>query len=78
MGGNYERVGVADIRDTTEYVWGTLAGSYSPKSNKVIYVLKRKSVEIRRGALSRPFQPQSIVRAHAGNAMLKRTSSDLN
>ncbi|MGA2415823.1 MAG: glycosyltransferase family 39 protein [Candidatus Sulfotelmatobacter sp.] len=78
MGENYERVGVADIRDTTEYVWGTLAGSYSPKSNKVIYVLKRKSVEIRRGALSRPFQPQSIVRAHAGNAMLKRTSSDLN
>lgn len=37
----YERVGVADIAETTEYVWGDKAASYLPRSSRVIYVLRK-------------------------------------
>ncbi len=54
MNENYERVGVADLAETAEYIWGVPAESYVPKSSKVIYVLKRKSVEAPLGALAQP------------------------
>jgi hypothetical protein len=38
----YERVGVADIGETTTYVWGDAARTYSPRSASAIYVLKRR------------------------------------
>jgi hypothetical protein len=38
----YERVGVAEIGGTTNYVWGDAAKSYLPRSPSAIYVLKRK------------------------------------
>ena len=39
----YERVGVADGLDDTNYVWGDAAKQYAPHSEKVIYVLRRKA-----------------------------------
>jgi hypothetical protein len=39
----YERVGMADIGDTTEYVWGDPAKSYHPQSKWTVSVFKRKS-----------------------------------
>jgi 4-amino-4-deoxy-L-arabinose transferase-like glycosyltransferase len=55
MNESYERVGVVDVTETTEYVWGKPAQTYTPRSSKVIYVLKRKSVEASRRALPRSF-----------------------
>lgn len=42
MGERFEQVGVADIGDPTQYVWGEAAKTYHPESSKVIYVLKRR------------------------------------
>jgi len=39
----YERVGVVDIGESIQYVWGDAARTYLPRSDKAIYVLKRKS-----------------------------------
>jgi 4-amino-4-deoxy-L-arabinose transferase-like glycosyltransferase len=39
---NYETVGVADIGERTEYLWGNVAQNYKPHSSSVIYILKRK------------------------------------
>jgi hypothetical protein len=38
----YERVGMADLGDTTEYVWGDAAKSYHPQSKWTVSVFKRK------------------------------------
>ncbi len=43
MQDHYERVGVADLGESIQYVWGDAAKSYLPHSDKVIYVFKRKS-----------------------------------
>jgi 4-amino-4-deoxy-L-arabinose transferase-like glycosyltransferase len=51
MTAEYERVGVADMGPTTQYVWGDASRPYVPKSSKVIYVLKRKLAD-RPGMLS--------------------------
>jgi len=42
MDSSYERVGVAEIGETTSYVWGDAAKSYVPRSPSAIYVLKRR------------------------------------
>jgi hypothetical protein len=42
MNENYERVGVADIGERTQYVWGAAAKTYVAQPLKAIYVLKRK------------------------------------
>jgi hypothetical protein len=40
---NYETVGMADIGERTEYLWGNAAQNYKPhSSSSVIYILKRK------------------------------------
>jgi len=39
----YERVGIADIGPTTDYVWGKQTASYLPRSSKVIYVLRKNT-----------------------------------
>jgi hypothetical protein len=51
MNSEYERLGVADIGPTTQYVWGDAARSCVPRSSKVIYVLKHKIAD-RLGMLS--------------------------
>jgi len=38
----YEKVSVADLGESTQYVWGEGAKTYVPHSDKVIYLLKRK------------------------------------
>ncbi len=43
MNEQYEKVGVADIGDSTRYIWGDAAQTYLPQSSKVLYVLKRKN-----------------------------------
>jgi hypothetical protein len=43
MQDQYERVGVVDIGESIQYVWGDAARTYLPRSGKAIYVLKRKS-----------------------------------
>jgi hypothetical protein len=50
---NYDTVGVADIGEQTEYVWGNAANNYKAHSSSVIYALKRKSL------------PHSTTAAHA-------------
>jgi len=42
MAEKYQRVGVADIGEQTQYVWGEAAKAYMPESARVIYVLKRR------------------------------------
>jgi hypothetical protein len=42
MDEKYQRVGVADIGDQTQYAWGEAAKTYMPQSTRVIYVLKRR------------------------------------
>jgi hypothetical protein len=39
---NYERVGIADIGDTTEYRWGDQVKGYHPRSKWTVSVFKRK------------------------------------
>jgi hypothetical protein len=39
---NYETVGMAEVGEHTEYVWGDATRNYSPHSEGAIYVLKRK------------------------------------
>jgi 4-amino-4-deoxy-L-arabinose transferase-like glycosyltransferase len=43
MNRSYEVVGVADIDESTRYVWDAAAQNYRPHSSKAIYVLRRKS-----------------------------------
>jgi 4-amino-4-deoxy-L-arabinose transferase-like glycosyltransferase len=40
---SYNIVGIADIDESTRYVWDAGAQNYQPHSSKVIYVLRRKS-----------------------------------
>ena len=40
---NYERVGIADIGDTTEYRWGDEVKGYHPRSKWTVSVFKRKT-----------------------------------
>ncbi len=42
MQDHYERTGVVDLGQSIQYVWGSAAQTYRPRSDKVIYVLKRK------------------------------------
>lgn len=42
MSEGYEREGVAEIGETTHYVWGEWAKDYQPQSTNVIYVMRRK------------------------------------
>jgi hypothetical protein len=41
MAAHYEKVGVADMADSTAYVWNDAATNYLPRSSSVIYVLHR-------------------------------------
>jgi hypothetical protein len=43
MDRSYEVTGVADIGETTQYIWGPVAQHYKPQSSKAIYILRRKS-----------------------------------
>jgi hypothetical protein len=45
MDDGYEREGVADIGENSQYVWGDAVKNYQPRSSKVIYVLRRKRNE---------------------------------
>jgi hypothetical protein len=51
MNSGYERVGIADVGITPQYVWGDAARTYFPTSPSTIYVLKRKLTD-RPGMLS--------------------------
>jgi DNA modification methylase len=42
MQNQYERVGVVDIGESIQYVWGDAARTYRPRSDKAMYVLRRK------------------------------------
>jgi hypothetical protein len=42
MDEHYEKVGVADIAESTVYVWDDAARNYPPRSSNAVYVLKRK------------------------------------
>jgi hypothetical protein len=43
LGAQYDIVGVADILDKTNYVWGDKAKSYRPESSSVIRVFKKRA-----------------------------------
>jgi hypothetical protein len=40
---DYERVGIADIGDTTQYVWGDAVKTYGPQSKWTVSIFKRKT-----------------------------------
>jgi len=40
---NFERVGIVDIGEPTDYLWDDAAKTYVPNSSKVIYLFKRKT-----------------------------------
>jgi hypothetical protein len=42
MNQSYEVTGVADIGESTQYLWGPAAQNYKPRSSKAIYILKRR------------------------------------
>jgi hypothetical protein len=42
MDGSYEVTGIADIGETTQYLWGRDTQSYKPHSSKAIYILRRR------------------------------------
>jgi 4-amino-4-deoxy-L-arabinose transferase-like glycosyltransferase len=44
MNSQYEKVGVADVGQSTRYLWGDAAHTYVPDSSKTIYVLKRRII----------------------------------
>jgi 4-amino-4-deoxy-L-arabinose transferase-like glycosyltransferase len=56
MNESYERIGVVDVAEPSEYVWGSSATAYTPTSSKVIYVLKRKPDQQTQGAFIPSFQ----------------------
>jgi hypothetical protein len=39
---HYEKVGTADMNDTTDYVWGEAAGSYRPRSRSFVNVFRKR------------------------------------
>ncbi len=53
MDSQYEKIGVAEIDDTTTYVWGDGAKGYVPHSTDAMYVLKRRGTAGAPGASPR-------------------------
>jgi hypothetical protein len=40
--GQYEKIGVVDMNQPTEYIWGSAAQAYQPRSRSFIDVFRRK------------------------------------